>query len=112
MKEITLNEYIKKAGQMLEKYRSNLEHLQKLRREIENQFFIPEEMVEYFHSNKSEYYTWQQIQESINALEEAYYDLVTNMMDALNAPEDFNYFLRDGRIPVLQVIEEEDEDEE
>ena len=111
MKEIDLKEYMKKAGQMLEKYRSKLDHLQRLRADIESQFFIPEEMVQYFHSNKSEYYAWQQIQESIISLEDAYNELVGNMMDALNSPEDFKYYLKDGRIPVLQVIEEEEEEE-
>ena len=110
MQEITFKEYLKKAGQMLEKYRSNLDHLQRLRTDIEAQFFIPEEMVTYFHSNKSEYYAWQQIQDSIISLEDAYSELVQNMMDALNAPEEFKYFLKDGRIPVMQVIDE-DEDE-
>ena len=107
MEEITFQEFLLKSGQILEKYRSNISHLKQLRDNIERQFFTPEEMVAYFHANKSEYFTWQQTQDSIITLEDAFSELVGNMMDARGAPENFKYHLRDKRIPVLTVIEEE-----
>ena len=113
MEEINFKQYIEKSGFLLEKYRNNLEHLRRIIQDIESSFFLPGEMVDYFYSNKSEYYTWLQTQDSIISLEDAFNELVGSMLDAMAAPEDFNYFLKDQRIPVLQVIEpEEEEDEE
>ncbi|MHA1668268.1 MAG: hypothetical protein ACTSX6_10150 [Candidatus Heimdallarchaeaceae archaeon] len=111
MEEISFKEFLQKSGQMLEKYRSNLEHITKIRAQIEKQFFTPEEMIEFFHQNKSEYYTWQATQDSILALEDAFNDLVTNMLDAINNPKGYQFFLRDQRIPVMTQVEEEDESE-
>ncbi len=110
MEEITFQEFLLKSGQILEKYRSNISHLKQLRDNIEKQFFTPDEMVAYFHANKSEYFTWQQTQDSIITLEDAYSELVGNMLDARGASENFKYHLRDNRIPVLTVIEEEGEE--
>ena len=110
MEEINFNKYMEKSSFMLEKYRNNLDHLRKIIHNIEKSFFLPIEMVEYFYSNKSEYYTWLQTQDSIISLEDAYNELVGSMLDAIAAPEDFNYFLKDQRIPVLQVIEPEEEE--
>lgn len=112
MEEIDFNQYIEKSSFLLEKYRNNLDHLRKILRGIESSFFLPGEMVEYFYSNKSEYYTWLQTQDSIISLEDAFSELVGSMLDAMAAPEEFNYFLKDQRIPVLQVIEPEEESEE
>ena len=112
MEEINFKEFMQKSGQVLEKYRSNLSHLVSIRKDIEQLFFMPEEMVEYFYANKSEYYTWQTTQESIVTLEDAYFELVGNMMDAKGAPEEFKYYLKDQRIPVMVLIEPEDENGE
>ena len=107
MEEITFQDYLIKSGQILEKYRGNIEHLKQLRENIEKQFFNPEEMVAFFHANKSEYFTWQQTQDSIITLEDAYSELVGNMLDARGSPESYKYHLRDKRIPILTLIEEE-----
>ncbi|MCG3227227.1 MAG: hypothetical protein H7645_09920 [Candidatus Heimdallarchaeota archaeon] len=112
MDEINFDQYMEKSSFMLEKYRNNLDHLRKIIHNIENSFFLPIEMVEYFYSNKSEYYTWLQTQDSIISLEDAYNELVGSMLDAIAAPDEFNYFLKDQRIPVLQVIEPEEEGDE
>ena len=112
MEEINFNEFMKKSGQILEKYRSNITHLLKIRYDIESTFFMPEEMVEYFYANKSEYYTWQTTQESIVTLEDAYLEQIGNMMDAKGSPEEFKYYLKDQRIPVMVLIEEENGEEE
>ena len=112
MEEIDFNQYMEKSSFLLEKYRNNLDHLRKIISDIEKSFFLPGEMVEYFYSNKSEYYTWLQTQDSIISLEDAYNELVGSMLDAMASPEEFNYFLKDQRIPVLQVIEPEEESEE
>ncbi|MCG3216948.1 MAG: hypothetical protein KAS63_09515 [Candidatus Heimdallarchaeota archaeon] len=119
MEEITFQEFLIKSGQMLEKYRSNIDHLKIIRDGIEKIFFSPEEMVAYFYANKSEYFTWQKTQDSIITLEEAYNELVENMMDARGEPEIFKYHLRDNRIPVLVYpennevdIEDDEEGEE
>ena len=109
MEEITYKQYLEKYGQMLEKYRSNVIHLSRIRDDIEKQFFMPEEMVQYFYSNKSEFYTWQQTQDSIVTLEDAYSELVGSMMDALGDPESYKYYLKDQRIPVLVLQEDEEE---
>jgi hypothetical protein len=112
MEEIDFNQYMEKSSFLLEKYRNNLDHLRKIIQGIESSFFLPGEMVEYFYSNKSEYYTWLQTQDSIISLEDAFNELVGSMLDAMASPEEFNYFLKDQRIPVLQVIEPEGESEE
>ncbi len=102
MDEINFDQYMEKSSFMLEKYRNNLDHLRKIIHNIENRFFLPIEMVEYFYSNKSEYYTWLQTQDSIISLEDAYNELVGSMLDAIAAPDEFNYFLKDQRIPVCK----------
>jgi len=107
MEEITFQEFLIKSGQILEKYRSNISNLKQLRDNIEKQFFNPEEMVAFFHANKSEYFTWQQTQDSIITLEDAYSELVGNMLDARGDPESYKYHLRDKRITVLSLIDEE-----
>ena len=107
MEEITFQEFLIKSGQILEKYRSNISNLKQLRDNIEKQFFNPEEMVAFFHANKSEYFTWQQTQDSIITLEDAYSELVGNMLDARGGPESYKYHLRDKRITVLSLIDEE-----
>ncbi len=112
MEEIDFNQYMEKSSFLLEKYRNNLDHLRKIISDIEKSFFLPGEMVEYFYSNKSEYYTWLQTQDSIISLEDAYNELVGSMLDAMASPEEFNYFLKDQRIPVLQVIEPDEDNEE
>ena len=111
MEEITFQDFLVKSGQILEKYRTNIDHLKQLRDNIEIQFFSPEEMVAYFHANKSEYFTWQQTQDSIITLEDAYSELVGNMLDARGNPESYEYHLRDKRIPVLTLIAEEGKDQ-
>ncbi len=113
MATITFQEYIKKSGQMLEKYRSNIDHLRKLIQQIENKFFLPEEMVNFYYANKSEYSIWKDLQSNIISLEDAYLELVENMMEAISSPEDFNFLLEDGRIPILEYkdVEGDDEDE-
>ena len=112
MQEISFKEYVRKSGQMLEKYRNNLAKLKEIRDKIEREFFIPEEMVSYFYANKSEFYTWQQTQDSIVTLEDAYSELVGSMLDAHGDKEAFKYYLKDQRIPVLVVIEDEEENTE
>lgn len=112
MKEITFKEYLEKSGQMLEKYRFNLFKLTTIRDYIEKKFFNPEEMVTYFHANKSEYYTWQQTQDSIVTLDDAYSELAGSMLDALGDKEAYIYHLKDQRIPVITMIEDEEIEEE
>lgn len=112
MEELTFKEFFAKSSAILEKYRSNLAHLRSLKEQIEKKFFIPAEMVEHFYANKSEYYTWQESQDSIISLEEAHNELVSNMMDALGDPEVYQYYLKDKRIPVLVYPDEDDEDDE
>ncbi len=112
MKEITFKEYLEKSGQMLEKYRFNLFKLTTIRDDIEKKFFNPEEMVTYFHANKSEYYTWQQTQDSIVTLDDAYSELAGSMLDALGDKEAYIYHLKDQRIPVITMIEDEEIEEE
>jgi hypothetical protein len=109
MEKISFKQFMQKSGQMLDKYRSNIAHLTKSRYQLEQQFITPEEMVEHFYSNKSEYYPWQEMQDAITQLEEAYNELVGNMMDAMAQPEAFEYYLKDKRIPVLVMPEEESE---
>ena len=111
MEEISFKQYMQKSGQMLDKYRSNIAHLSNLRYKVEKQFFDPEEMVDHFYTNKSEYYPWQEMQDAIINLEEAYNELVGSMMDAMTQPEAFEYFLKDQRIPVLIMPETEEDDE-
>ena len=112
MEKISFKQFMQKSGQMLDKYRSNIAHLTKSRYQLEQQFINPEEMVEYFYSNKSEYYPWQEMQDTITQLEEAYNELIGNLMDAMAQPEAFEYFLKDKRIPVLVMPETEEEDSE
>ncbi len=112
MEEISFDEFMRKSGQILEKYRSNVAHLLKIRKDIDQLFFMPEEMVEYFYANKSEYYTWQTTQESIVTLVDAYLEQIVNMMDAKGSPEDFKFYLKDQRLPVMVLIEEENSEEE
>ena len=109
MQEITFQEYMEKSGHMLEKYRFNLFKLKSIREDIEKKFFNPEEMVNYFYANKSEFYTWQTTQDSIVTLDDAYSELVGSMLDALGDKEAYKYFLKDQRIPVIEMIEEEEE---
>ncbi len=111
MEKISFKQFMQKSGQMLDKYRSNIARLSKSRYQLEQQFISPEEMVEHFYSNKSEYYPWQEMQDTITQLEEAYNELVGNLMDAMAQPEAFEYFLKDQRIPVLIMPDtEENED--
>lgn len=113
MKKITFKQYLEKAGQLLEKYRNNFENLRKLRVEIEKQFFMPNEMVEYFYGNKSEYNAWKKLQENILTLEDAYTELVAAMMSAMANEEVYEYYLKDGRLPVMiEKPEEEGEEKE
>ena len=112
MQEISFKEYLEKSGQMLEKYRFNLFKLTSLRNDIEKKYFNPEEMVTYFHANKSEFYTWQQTQDSIVTLDDAYSELAGSMLDALSDKEAYKYFLKDQRIPVIVMIEDESSEEE
>ncbi len=112
MDEISFKQYTQKCGQMLDKYRSNIAHLSNLRYKVEKQFFDPEEMVDHFYTNKSEYYPWQEMQDAIISLEEAYNELVGSMMDAMAQPEAFEYYLKDQRIPVLIMPESEEEETE
>ncbi|MHA1401436.1 MAG: hypothetical protein ACTSQE_13890 [Candidatus Heimdallarchaeaceae archaeon] len=113
MEEITLKEYLIKSGQLLEKYRHNLSNLLEQRKNYENKFFLPHEMVDYFHANKSEYKVWAKIQDMILTLEDAYAELVGSMMEALSHPEDYVYFLKDKRLTIMQLkVEEEEEEEE
>ena len=69
MEEISFKQYLQKCGQMLDKYRSNIAHLSNSRFKLEKQFFDPEEMVNHFYTNKSEYYPWQEMQDAIINLE-------------------------------------------
>ncbi len=112
MQEITFKEYLEKSGHMLEKYRFNLFKLTSIRDDIEKKFFNPEEMVTYFHANKSEFYTWQQTQDSIVTLDDAYSELAGSMLDALGDREAYKYYLKDQRIPVIVMIEDETSEEE
>ncbi len=112
MQEITFKEYLEKSGHMLEKYRFNLFKLTSIRDDIEKKFFNPEEMVTYFHANKSEYYTWQQTQDSIVTLDDAFSELAGSMLDALGDKEAYTYHLKDQRIPVIVMIEDEIIEEE
>lgn len=115
MQEITFKEYLEKSGQMLEKYRFNLFKLTCIRDDIEKKFFNPEEMITYFHANKSEYYTWQQTQDSVVTLDDAFSELAGSMLDALGDKDAYTYHLKDQRIPVIVMIEDEiieDETEE
>ena len=109
MEELTFKQYFAKSSAVLEKYRSNLAHLRKLKDQIERQFFSPAEMVEHFYANKSEYFTWRELQDSIINVEEGYNDLIDNMMDAKGDPEVYQYFLKDKRIPVLVYPEDEED---
>jgi len=102
----------KKSGHMLEKYRFNLFKLKSIREDIEKKFFNPEEMVNYFYANKSEFYTWQTTQDSIVTLDDAYSELVGSMLDALGDKEAYKYFLKDQRIPVIEMIEDEEVSED
>ena len=111
MEELTFKQFFAKSSAVLEKYRANLANLRQLKEQIEKQFFSPAEMVEHFYANKSEYYTWQELQDSIISLEEAHNELIGNMMDAKGDPEVYQYYLKDQRIPVL-VYPEEDETED
>ncbi len=110
MEELSFKQFIEKSSNVLEKYRANIARLGKLREQMEKQFFSPAEMVEHFYANKSEYFAWQEFQDSIINLEEAYNELVGNMMDANGDPEAYQYFLRDKRIPVLVYPESDSED--
>ncbi|OLS32736.1 MAG: hypothetical protein HeimAB125_05870 [Candidatus Heimdallarchaeota archaeon AB_125] len=112
MEKISFKQFMQKSGQMLDKYRSNIAHLTKSRYQLEQQFINPEEMVEYFYSNKSEYYPWQEMQDTITQLEEAYNELIGNLMDAMAQPEAFEFYLKDQRIPVLIMPETNEEDSE
>jgi len=112
MQEITFQEYMEKSGHMLEKYRFNLFKLKSIREDIEKKFFNPEEMVNYFYANKSEFYTWQTTQDSIVTLDDAYSELVGSMLDALGDKEAYKYFLKDQRIPVIEMIEDEEVSED
>lgn len=112
MQEITFKEYLEKSGHMLEKYRFNLFKLTAIRDDIEKKFFNPEEMVTYFHANKSEFYTWQQTQDSIVTLDDAYSELVGSMLDAMGDKEAYKYHIKNQRIPVLVMIEDESTEEE
>lgn len=112
MKQIIFQKYIEKAGQLLEKYRTNFENLRKLRAEIEKQFFMPNEMIEYFYNNKSEYNAWKKIQDNILTLEDAYTELVAAMMSAMANEEIYDYYLKDGRLPVMIEKQEEEEKQE
>ena len=107
MEELNFKQFFAKSSAVLEKYRANLAQQRKLKEQIEKQFFSPAEMLDYFYANKSEYYTWQELQDSIINLEEAHNELIGNMMDAKGDPSAYQYFLRDKRIPVLVYPEEE-----
>lgn len=112
MEELTFKQFFLKSSAVLEKYRANLAQLGKLKDQIEKQFFSPAEMVEHFYANKSEYYTWQELQDSIINLEEAHNELIANMMDAKGDPAVYQYFLRDKRIPVLVYPEDDGSDDD
>ncbi|MHA1202961.1 MAG: hypothetical protein ACTSQ4_10635 [Candidatus Heimdallarchaeaceae archaeon] len=107
MEELTFKQFFAKSSAVLEKYRANLAQLGKLKDQIEKQFFSPAEMIEHFYANKSEYFTWQELQDSIINLQEAHNELVGNLMDAKGDPAAYQYFLRDKRIPVLVYPEDE-----
>ncbi len=109
MEELTFKQFFEKSSAILEKYRGNLAQQRKLKEQIEKQFFSPAEMVEFFYANKSEYYTWQELQDSTINLEEGYNELIGNLMDAKGDPEAYQYFLKDKRIPVLVYPEEDSE---
>ncbi|MHA1866319.1 MAG: hypothetical protein ACTSVB_07235 [Candidatus Heimdallarchaeaceae archaeon] len=110
MEEISVKEYLEKSGQLLEKYRFNIENLRHQRKQIEDKFFLPNEMVDFFHTNKSEYKVWSKIQDMILTLEDAYADLVGSMMEAKANPENYNFYLEDKRITIMQLKETEEDE--